>query len=276
VKLTLSGVVGIDITAADIRRRLSSATGALDIDIASPGGYVDEGIEVYNLLKGYHGRKTARLVGTVASAATLISCAADRIVALPQSLWMIHGSSLSMAGNASDLEHGAEILRKYDSLLAAAYMAKTGKDRETICAWMKAESWMTPEEALAAGFVDAIEGAPAAARANIAAARAQVHALAAKGHRPEELTRAAALLGATPAPRIVGHTEEERATLARIEALGYRVDAPAAELAAALPWVAAGIPAESRRYCEEAGLTPAEAAELPPDLRRAWLKGDRF
>jgi ATP-dependent protease ClpP protease subunit len=240
MRITLSGHVGTAITAQEVRRQLAAARGGpVVIDIASPGGYVDEAIEIYNILRGYPGPLTARLVGVVASAATLIACAARRIVALSSSLWMVHSTSLSMSGNASDLEHGAAILKKYDSLLAEVYAAKTGKSREEIRAWMESESWLTAEEALAAGFIDSIEW-DAAGRADLAAAKARVRELAARGYRPGELERAAALIAA-PA-------QLDPETAAALESLGYSL----ADIVAdpeALGWIALRVPKSTREMC---------------------------
>jgi ATP-dependent protease ClpP protease subunit len=241
MRITLSGHVGTAITAQAVRRQLAAARGGpVEIDIASPGGYVDEAIEIYNILRGYAGPLTARLVGVVASAATLIACAAHRIVALSSSLWMIHSASLAMSGNARDLEHGAAILRKYDELLAAVYARKTGKDLATIRAWMANETWMTPTEALDAGFVDAIEGSAAQGHADLAAAKARVRELTARGYRPGELERAAALIAA-PA-------QLDPETAAALESLGYSL----ADIVAdpeALGWIALRVPKSTREMC---------------------------
>jgi ATP-dependent protease ClpP protease subunit len=246
--IVLSGHVGTDITAARVRQELATAKGSpVEIEIASPGGFLDEAIEIYNLLRGHARGVTARLVGLVASAATLIACAARRIVALPSSLWMIHSSSLSISGNASDLEHGAEILRKYDELLASAYAAKTGKSREEIRAWMEHETWMTVEEALGAGFVDAIEGSATQGRADLAAAKAQVRALAAKGHTSRELERAAALLD-QPSPTLAPEAA------ARLGRLGYTLADVAAD-PETLAWLALGVSRAARELYARSGVT---------------------
>jgi ATP-dependent protease ClpP protease subunit len=219
--MNLSGHVGTAITAAEVRRQLAAAKGGpVDIEIASPGGFLDEAIEIYNALRDHRGTVTARLVGTVASAGTLIACAARRIVAAPSSLWMIHSSSLSTSGNEGDLRHAADVLRRYDDLLVGVYAEKTGKSAETIRADMASERWFNPQEARDYGFVDSVEGSTTATSSTaIATARATVERARAIAHRPGEYDRVAALLGAacaSSAPTL----EDCRAELAR---QGYRV-----------------------------------------------------
>ena len=51
-KITLSGVIGWDITASDISKKLEEVNGAdIEVLISSPGGYVAEALEIFNLFK---------------------------------------------------------------------------------------------------------------------------------------------------------------------------------------------------------------------------------
>ena len=53
-KITISGEIGWDYTAANIRDSLSDAAGSdLDIDIVTPGGDVFDGIEIHNAIRDY-------------------------------------------------------------------------------------------------------------------------------------------------------------------------------------------------------------------------------
>lgn len=277
MRITLTGSVGLDITATALRPQLAAAKGGpIDIDLASPGGYVDEGLLVYNLLRDYRGRKTVRLVGLVASAATLFACAADRVKALPTSLFMVHGSSLSVAGNASDLQQGAETLRKYDALLATVYAEKTGKPLDEIRALMDEETWYTPEEALAAGFVDEIEGSTAVPHADLESAKAQYRAVASRGHREGELERAAAFLG-TPCPgfSMLDLSPEEREDYGRFLAFGYSIAVPTAQFIEDLKWFAMGVSSSARASYLAAGGSLRDAQKMDLETRKLFFSRGR-
>ncbi|SNT06279.1 Clp protease [Sphingomonas laterariae] len=90
-----------------------------------------------------------------------------------------------MMGNADDLRTTAGLLDKVDASLNADYGAKSGKDFAEIEALMKAETWFSAEEAIAAGFVDAIMPTTAAAKAK---ANARAFNLAVYDRAPEALT----------------------------------------------------------------------------------------
>ncbi|WP_435302151.1 ATP-dependent Clp protease proteolytic subunit [Bacillus thuringiensis] len=45
----------------------------------SPGGYVDEGSEIYTALKNYSGHVEVQIVGLAASAASVIAMAGDKV-----------------------------------------------------------------------------------------------------------------------------------------------------------------------------------------------------
>ena len=66
--ISLSGVVGYDITADNIREQLKEANGEdVIFEINSPGGDVFDGIEIYNIIRGYHGETETRLISLGAS-----------------------------------------------------------------------------------------------------------------------------------------------------------------------------------------------------------------
>jgi len=73
-------------------------------------------------------------------------------------LLMVHNPSGLCAGNSGDMRELADMLDKVRGSLTSAYERKTGKTTEEIGAMMDAETWMTAQEALAAGFIDEITG----------------------------------------------------------------------------------------------------------------------
>lgn len=152
----------------DIVARLQMAPDApVTLRINSPGGDVQEGFALANALRTHRGRKVAVVEGVCASAATFPLCACDEVRMHPESLLMVHQPWGGAGGTADEIESYAEVLRKMEALMLGMYMRKTGANEATVRAWMSAETWMTPAEAQAAGFCDAIlTDSPVSARAS--------------------------------------------------------------------------------------------------------------
>lgn len=159
--IPISGVIGWDVTGSQIRGLLKEANGEeIEIQLASVGGLVFDGLEIYNLIKNYEGKKTARLVGVSASMGSYIPLAADRIIAEENSVVMIHNAWGGAIGQASDLRAEANVLDGLSAILAEAYAKKTGKTSEEIHAAMDAETWFFGHEMVEFGLVDEIIGQP--------------------------------------------------------------------------------------------------------------------
>lgn len=149
--------LGMDATSPkDVHDAIKQANGEpLDIDINSGGGNVFAGSEIYSALRSYTGDVRLHIVGQACSAASVIACAGYCDMT-PTAMLMIHNVSMAASGDYRDLEHAADVLQTANRSIAAAYRAKTGKSEEELLAYMDAETWMTADDAVAAGFVDAI------------------------------------------------------------------------------------------------------------------------
>lgn len=152
-------------TAAGVRKALSDAAGAdLTVYLNSGGGIATDGMAVYHALNAYPGRITLTVTGVAASAASLVAMAADELVMLPGSVMMIHDAAMCwIEGRGTEDEHRAlaDALGKMSDGYAAIYAAKAGITVDEARAMMRAETWFTPEEAVAAGFADAVGADPA-------------------------------------------------------------------------------------------------------------------
>ena len=69
----------------------------------------------------------------------------------------LHNSWTLAFGEKTDFRHTADLLEKIDGQILKDYVARTGETAEQVTAWMDAETWFTPDEALAANFVDAVD-----------------------------------------------------------------------------------------------------------------------
>lgn len=133
----------------------------IDVFLSSYGGEVAEALTIYDMLKGHKAKVNIYLSGVVASAATIVACAGDKIIASPTNIYMIHKGSFWVGGNATDLRQAAEILDVFDDKIVSIYERKVtakGKlKKETIWKLLNQSTWMTSETAADLGFVDSVE-----------------------------------------------------------------------------------------------------------------------
>ncbi|MEK4695539.1 head maturation protease, ClpP-related [Bacillus sp. FSL M8-0063] len=128
----------------------------LIVSINSPGGYVDDGSEIYTALKNYSGHVEVQIVGLAASAASVIAMAGDKVRISPTAKIMIHNASMWNGGDHRDMSKAAEMLKITDRAIVNAYVIKSGKSEEELLNMMAEETWMGPQQALENNFVDEI------------------------------------------------------------------------------------------------------------------------
>ena len=155
------------------------------VAVNSGGGDVFDGFAIYNALRRYSGKVTARVDGIAASAASLVVMAGDTIVMPENAMMMIHNAWTIAAGDAAALRKTAELLDKTRDGIVAAYRNKCGLTDDEIVAMMDAETWMTASEAKERGFADQIE-APVKLQASVRTGEL----LARFEHTPEALLKA--------------------------------------------------------------------------------------
>lgn len=131
---------------------------ALDLRINSPGGSVFEGITVANAIRRHSAKVTTHIDGVAASIASVVALAGDAVRIADNAFFMIHDPFVMCFGTAEEMRKTADTLDSVaKTAIIAAYTKKTGKTEDEIKAWMAAETWFTADEALAAGFVDAVD-----------------------------------------------------------------------------------------------------------------------
>lgn len=126
------------------------------VDIASGGGDVSAGSQIYTALRSYQGPVTVNVVGLAASAASVIAMAGDKVRMSPTAQLMIHKAWSVAQGNSDDMNHESGVLSKIDQSLASAYEAKTGMSSADVLKMMQDETWMTAKDAVRLGFADSI------------------------------------------------------------------------------------------------------------------------
>ena len=140
-----------------VTSKLEEANGQpVTVYINSPGGYVDEGSEIYTELKNYSGHVEVQIVGLAASAASVIAMAGDTVKISPTAQIMIHNASMGYRGDHRDMEKASEILKVTDKAIVNAYVIKSGMSAEELLSKMADETWMGAQQAFEYKLVDEI------------------------------------------------------------------------------------------------------------------------
>lgn len=157
-KITIRGTVGEEVRADDFQDSLNELKGKSNIviEIDSPGGSVNEGVLMHGMIENFEGHVTIRVDGLCASIATIIACAGDDVVMTESSEYMIHRCWTVAFGNCRDFRKMADIMDELDGDMAEVYAEKSGLLPGDIIKMMDAETYMSAQEALELGFVDAI------------------------------------------------------------------------------------------------------------------------
>lgn len=148
---------GDEVTPQMFREDLAQMSGDLTVWINSPGGDVFAADQIYAMLKEYAGKVTVKVDAIAASAASVVAMAGDEVYMSPVAMMMVHDPMTIALGNESDMREAIKVLKEVKESILNAYMAKTGKDHDTLAALMKDDgTWMNAKKALELGFVDGI------------------------------------------------------------------------------------------------------------------------
>ena len=155
-----------DVTPKQFAEDLAAlgAVSNITVRINSGGGDVFAAVEIGNLLEQHPANVTARIGGVCASAATIIACHCNKVIAANDSTYMVHPVGMYCGyANAADLQKYLEALATIKENIISLYAKKTGRTKDEVTAWMDAESWWTGPQAKENGFADELtdEGAGA-------------------------------------------------------------------------------------------------------------------
>jgi ATP-dependent Clp protease protease subunit len=130
----------------------------ITIYIGSPGGHVESGDTIYDMIRFI--KPVVRTVGTgwVGSIATHIYLAPEKEhrFCLPNTRFLIHQPAGGFGGTAADVEiHAREILKTRERI-NATIAERTGQPLERVAKDTDRDYWMSPEESVEYGIVGRI------------------------------------------------------------------------------------------------------------------------
>lgn len=134
------------------------------IRLNTPGGSVDEGINIFNALKRHKGGVTVIVDSLAASMGSYLLQAGEQRIVMSNSMVMIHDPWTITMGNATQLRKDADVLEKYALRMIPDYAARSGKSDDEILSIMADESWYAGQEIIDAGFADVMQSHDASAK----------------------------------------------------------------------------------------------------------------
>jgi len=159
--LTMFGEINDKIARSVTERLLALASEndePITLYISSPGGHVESGDVVYDIIKFI--KPVVRVIGTgwVASAAATIYLAADKEnrFALPNTRFLIHQPLGGSRGDATDIAIQAEQMVKTRSRINQLIAEETGQPVDKVAQDTDRDYWMTVDEALSYGIVSKV------------------------------------------------------------------------------------------------------------------------
>lgn len=126
--------------------------------LSSPGGHVESGDMIHDMIKFVPAPVKILGTGWVASAGALIYCAAkpENRYALPNTRFLLHEPRGGVGGQASDVEIQAREIIKMRERLNQIFADATGKSIDQIKKDTDRDYWMSAEAAVEYGLVGKI------------------------------------------------------------------------------------------------------------------------
>lgn len=159
--LTLFGEINKDVAQRTAEKLLALAYESDDpivLYIGSPGGHVESGDTIFDMIRYIKPNVKAVGTGWVGSIATHIYLAPDREdrFCLPNTRFLIHQPAGGFGGGASDVEiHAREIVRTRQRI-NAIIAEQTGQPLERVEEDTDRDYWMSAEESVEYGIVGRI------------------------------------------------------------------------------------------------------------------------
>ena len=162
-KVLIFGAIN-DKVARDVTGRLlslaSEGSDPIDVFINSPGGHVESGDTIHDMIRFVGSDVTVRVVGTgwVASAGALIFLAGkkENRVCLPNTRFLLHQPMGGVRGPATDIDIEAREIIKMRERINRIIAAETGQSYEKVAVDTDRNYWMGADEAIAYGLVSRV------------------------------------------------------------------------------------------------------------------------
>lgn len=149
---------GDGVTAKSFQKDLAALgkVNVINLHINSPGGDVFDGFAIYNQLAQHPARIEVDVDGVAASIASIIAMAGTEIRIAKNAQMMIHNPRGFAAGDETEMQRVAALLRNVKDNLVTTYADRTGNKADRLSAWMDDETWFGAEAAVQNGFATSV------------------------------------------------------------------------------------------------------------------------
>ena len=162
-KVLIFGAIN-DKVARDVTGRLlalaSEGTGPIDVFINSPGGHVESGDTIHDMIRFVRDMVPVRVIGTgwVASAGALIFLAGEKKhrLCLPNTRFLLHQPMGGVRGPATDIDIEAREIIKMRQRINEIIARETGQPIAKVIDDTDRNYWMGADEAIAYGMCDRV------------------------------------------------------------------------------------------------------------------------
>ena len=156
--ITIFGSIDDKLARSVTERLLALASDCDDpitLYISSPGGHVESGDVIYDMIKFIKPAVRVIGMGWVASAASTIYLAAEREnrFSLPNTRFLVHQPLGGARGDATDIAIQAEQIVKMRARINQLIANETGQPLDRVAQDTDRDYWMTVEEAIEYGIV---------------------------------------------------------------------------------------------------------------------------
>ena len=160
-QLILTGEINKELADSIARQLLildAESADPIYMYIDSPGGDVDAGFAIYDVIRFVKAPVYLVGMGLIASAATLVLLAVDKDhrVGLPNSRYLIHQPLGGMRGVATDIEIYAKDMEKIRAKLNKLIAEATGTPLEQVTKDTDRDYWLDAEESVKYGLISKI------------------------------------------------------------------------------------------------------------------------
>jgi ATP-dependent Clp protease protease subunit len=161
-QILLSGEINKDLADKIVRQLLvleaDSDKKTIYMYIDSPGGDVDAGFAIFDMIRFIKAPVVLVGMGLIASAAALVLLAVpkEKRVGLPNSHYLIHQPMSGMKGVATEIEIHAKELAKTHAKLNEIIAQETGKSLDQVAKDTDRDHWLDASEAKDYGLISAV------------------------------------------------------------------------------------------------------------------------
>lgn len=159
-KLYVFGVIGgYDNDSADFVQAVHGIDAkTIDLHVNSPGGFVYDGVAMYEALQAHSATVNVHIDGLAASAASFLAQAGDSIDIAKAGRMMIHDAQGVGIGSPADMREYADLLDSVSNDISEIYAARAGGKPATWRTAMTATTWYSASQAVDAKLADRVTG----------------------------------------------------------------------------------------------------------------------